>query len=60
MVQLRYTAVLALLALVPMAVYVADRGESVVALSAVSVVLIAASLYLVFGPASGDDIATSA
>lgn len=51
----RYAAALALLALAPLALYTLARGQDVVVLSAVSVLLIAGSLYLAFGPAAGED-----
>ena len=46
---LRYAAVLGLGALLPVAAFWLGRGEPIVALSAVSVVLIAASVYRMFG-----------
>ncbi|MFB6151935.1 MAG: hypothetical protein ABEJ40_09035 [Haloarculaceae archaeon] len=42
---------LALLTLVPVALYILDKSATVVALSLVSVGLVAVSLYLMFGPA---------
>ena len=42
-----------LLAIIPGALFILDRGETFVVLSAVSVVLIAASLYLIFSPTDG-------
>jgi hypothetical protein len=48
----RHLAALAtLLALVPVAVFLTERSDPVVALSLVSVVVIAGSLYGLFGPA---------
>ncbi|MDY6819983.1 MAG: hypothetical protein SVG88_15095 [Halobacteriales archaeon] len=46
---------LALLALVPVVVFLLDRFAMVVALSVVSVVIIAASLYSMFGSTDVDD-----
>ena len=49
---LRWAATtLALLALLPVAAFWLGRGVTVVGLSAVSVVIIAASIYLMFGEA---------
>jgi hypothetical protein len=45
---------LALVAVIPGALFLLARGELVVLLSTVSVVLIAASLYYVFSPADGE------
>lgn len=45
--------VLAALPLVPVALYILDRSTAYVALSLVSVLLVAASLYLMFGPDEG-------
>ena len=48
---LQRLALLALLAVVPAAVYLLDRGDPVsLALSAVSVAVVAYSLYRMFGP----------
>lgn len=47
--------VLALLPLVPVTLYILDRSTTYVALSLVSVALVAASLYLMFGPDDGSD-----
>ena len=41
---------LAVLPLAPVTLYILDRSEMYVALSLVSVVLVAASLYLMFSP----------
>lgn len=46
---------LALLALAPVVVFLLDRSAMVVALSVVSVVIIAASLYSMFGPTDDHD-----
>lgn len=51
----RYGAVLVLVALAPVVVFLLDRNEPAVALSAVSVVLIAVSYWLMFSPAEGTD-----
>lgn len=53
----RVATVLILLLVVPVAVYILDRSAQVVGLSLVSVVLVVASLYLMFGPsdAAGRD-----
>jgi len=48
-------AVLAALPLVPVALYIADRSTPYVALSLVSVLLIVASLYLMFSPTEGSE-----
>lgn len=48
----RWVAALALAALVPVAAFYLGRGEAVVALSAVCVVVIAASVYVMLAPAS--------
>jgi len=48
-------AALAALPLVPVAVYIADRSTAYVALSLVSVLVVAVSLYLMFGPSGGTD-----
>lgn len=50
--SLRTLVAIALVALVPVAAYIASRTEPVVSLSLVSVCVIALSLYWMFGPAS--------
>lgn len=52
--QLVVTA-LAALPLVPVALYIADRSAAYVALSLVSVLIVAVSLYLMFGPSRSTD-----
>ena len=47
----RLVAALMLLSLVPVGAFVADRAVTYVALAAVCVLLVTASLYLLFGPA---------
>ena len=47
----RWVAAIALVALAPVAAFYLCRGETVVALSAVCVALIAASVYVMLGPA---------
>lgn len=52
-VEPRYAAPLvALVATIPVALFILDRGAWAVVLSLVSVALIAASVYLLFGPAA--------
>jgi len=51
--DLRYIAGVLLLAMVPMALY-ATGQTMVAAVSLVNVVIIVASLYVMFGPAEGD------
>jgi len=46
---------LAMLPLVPVTLYILDQSTTYVALSLVSVLLVAASLYLMFGPDEGAD-----
>jgi hypothetical protein len=46
---------LAVLPLVPVTLYILDRSTTYVALSLVSVVLVAISLYLMFSPNEGAD-----
>lgn len=46
---LRYVAALALLGIVPAVAFVVGRGVPIVALAAVNSVIIAASLYLMWG-----------
>jgi hypothetical protein len=48
-------AALAALPLVPVALYIADQSTAYVALSLVSVVIVAGSLYLMFGPSGRAD-----
>jgi hypothetical protein len=52
--QLVVTA-LAALPLIPVALYILDRSTAYVALSLVSVVIVAVSLYLMFGPDEGSE-----
>jgi hypothetical protein len=52
---LKYLAGIGLLALVPVGLYLSELSRPIVALSLVSVVIIAASVYVMFGPAEGDD-----
>jgi len=47
--------VLAALPLIPVALYILDRSTAYVALSLVSVVIVAVSLYLMFGPDEGSE-----
>ncbi|MFC6976921.1 hypothetical protein ACFQL1_22950 [Halomicroarcula sp. GCM10025709] len=49
----RLVTVLALLGLAPVAYYLQGTGRTIVALSLVSVVIIAASLYLMTAPHEG-------
>lgn len=49
----RYGVVLVLVSLAPVVAFYLDRGEASVALSVVSVVLIAVSYWLMFSPAEG-------
>ncbi len=49
-----YAALISLVALVPVAVFALDRNDPWVALSAVCVVVIAASVYYMFSPAEED------
>lgn len=53
-VRLRTLVVLALFALAPVAMYITGRTEPVVSLSLVSVAVIAASLYWMFGPSQAE------
>lgn len=53
----RLLSLLSLLALVPIGVYTVANGAYVVVLSLVSIVLIAASLAVMFGPAERPAIA---
>lgn len=60
MVSLRLgLASLGSIALIPVVLYAIGRSEPVVALSVVSVLLIAASLYLMFSPHAQDESTTS-
>lgn len=54
-ISMRYGTVLVLVALAPVVVFLLDRNEPAVALSIVSVVLIAASYWLMFSPAEGSE-----
>lgn len=47
----RLVTAITLLLLVPVALYVVDRSAEIVALSAVCVLLVAGSLFLMVGPA---------
>jgi len=49
----RHVTLLALLGLAPVAYYILGTGRTIVALSLVSVVIIAASLYLMTGDHEG-------
>ena len=49
---------LAVLPLVPVTLYILDRSTAYVALSLVSVLLVAVSLYLMFSPSSGESHGT--
>ena len=49
----RWVAVIGLAALAPVAAFYLGRSEGTVALSAVCVALIAASVYVMLGPARG-------
>lgn len=49
----RRGALVGLLALVPVALFAADRGEPVVAVALVNVLLIAGSLYVALSPVAG-------
>jgi len=54
MLSFRVAAALAaLVALVPVALWLTTRSTPVVALALVNVVLIAGSIYMMFGPAAG-------
>ncbi|MFB6122141.1 MAG: hypothetical protein ABEJ78_01600 [Haloferacaceae archaeon] len=59
MVSVRHLPILGLLALVPVALYTAQI-HPVVALSLVSVVIIGASLYLMFSPTADETAGESA
>jgi hypothetical protein len=49
--RLQMRTALALLALLPVGLYLVDQSAPIISLSLVSVVIIAASLYVMFGPA---------
>lgn len=51
--------IVALVALIPGALFILARGEMVVLLSTVSVVLIAASLYYIFSPVEETETGSS-
>jgi hypothetical protein len=55
----RLVTAVTLLLLVPVALYVVDRSAEVVALSAVCVLLVAGSLFLMVGPAEHDATETA-
>lgn len=55
MVDVRYSAALGLLALAPVALFLLDRSETFVAFALVNVVIISASIYLMFGGTEGRD-----
>lgn len=52
-IPMQYGTVLVLVALAPVVIFLLDRNEPAVALSIVSVLLIAASYWLMFSPAEG-------
>lgn len=54
---LRLVAGLALVALVPVVLYLTNRSEPIVGFSVVSVFIIAASLYMMFGPSEAEQAA---
>lgn len=50
-IPVRYGALLSLLAIAPVVVFLLDRGETAIALAVANVVVITASLYVMYGPA---------
>jgi hypothetical protein len=52
--DVQYVPVVGLLAAIPAAVYLIARGDLVVALTFLNIVLIAAGLYYMFGPSEAE------